>query len=81
MTNAAAPSPQLLGAINGYAQVISCLVGIIGPGGFTSLFALSADKNIWGGNLVWVATTAIAALGAVSGFLIHDPNTQGQIRV
>lgn len=81
MTNAAAPSPQLLGAINGYAQVISCLVGIIGPGGFTSLFALSVDKNVLGGNLIWIATTAVAALGAVSGFLIHDPDAQGQIQV
>lgn len=81
MTNAAAPSPQLLGAINGYAQVISCLVGIIGPGGFTSIFAVSVDKNILGGNLVWIVTTGIAALGALSGFLIHDPNSQGQIQV
>jgi len=72
LTNAAAPTPQLLGAINGYSQVIACFVGIVGPGGFTSLFAVSVDKNVLGGNLIWLVTSLVALAGAISAFAIKE---------
>ncbi|ORX41255.1 major facilitator superfamily domain-containing protein, partial [Kockovaella imperatae] len=72
MTNAAAPSRQLLGAINGYSQVLSSGVRIIGPGGSSILYAVSVSKHLLGGNLVWLVLGLTAVLGVVSGIMIRQ---------
>jgi len=58
----AAPSPSALGATNGLAQTTTSIMRCIGPTCATSLFALSVEKNILGGNLVyfilWLLTLA-----------------------
>ena len=70
MTNAAAPSRRLLGAINGYSQFIQAIVRIIGPGGASILFAVSIDKQILGGSLVWIVLGLVGVIGVFSGLLI-----------
>ncbi|CAD6583241.1 MAG: hypothetical protein TREMPRED_003505, partial [Tremellales sp. Tagirdzhanova-0007] len=70
MTNAAAPSRRLLGAINGYSQFIQAIVRIIGPGGASILFAVSIDKQILGGSLVWLVLGLVGVIGVFSGLLI-----------
>lgn len=85
MTNAAAPSRHLLGAINGkllppwndtdlsgYAAVLSSLVRVFGPGGASVLFAISINKQILAGNLVWVVFSTIGVVGVVSGIMIRS---------
>lgn len=72
MTNAAAPSRELLGAINGYSQVVQSAVRIIGPGGASILYAVSIRKHLLGGNLVWVVFIVVAVIGVVSGTLIKE---------
>ncbi|ORY23550.1 major facilitator superfamily domain-containing protein [Naematelia encephala] len=66
MTNAAAPNRHMLGAINGYAQVLSSGVRIIGPGGASILFALSINHHILGGYFVWL----VFGLVGVNTYLI-----------
>ncbi len=50
--------------------MISSFVGIIGPGGMASIFALSVDHQILSGNLVWLVLVAIAAIGTGAAFLM-----------
>ncbi|KAI9634257.1 major facilitator superfamily domain-containing protein [Dioszegia hungarica] len=71
MVNQAAPSRRSLGAINGYSQVVSSFVRTLGPGGASILFAVSIDKQIWGGNLIWVVCTATAVIGVWSGLVLR----------
>ena len=80
MTNNAAPSPQLLGALNGFSQMTSSLVGVVGPSGASSLFAVSVQQHLLGGYLVWVVIGAIAAVGAVAGWMIRDEDDQKNTR-
>ncbi|WVQ82571.1 hypothetical protein IAT38_004701 [Cryptococcus sp. DSM 104549] len=54
MVNDAAPNRRSLGAINGWSQAVSSLMRAIGPAGSSTLFALSVDKQVLGGQLVWV---------------------------
>ena len=70
MTNEAAPSRRLLGAINGYSQFIQAIVRIIGPGGASILFAVSIDKHLLGGVLIWLVLVLVAILGVVSGLML-----------
>ncbi|KAI0316454.1 MFS general substrate transporter [Amylostereum chailletii] len=50
----ASPSKRLLGATNGIAQTVTSIMRAIGPWMATSLFAFSLDKNIVGGNGVYI---------------------------
>jgi hypothetical protein len=72
MTNAAAPSRHLLGAINGYSQVLSSGVRIIGPGGASILYAVSVSKHIMGGNLIWFVIGVTTIIGVISGAVIGE---------
>ena len=49
---------------------MSSLVRIIGPGGASILFAVSVDKQIWGGNLIWVVAGFVTLLGVWSGIIM-----------
>ncbi|CAE6425017.1 unnamed protein product, partial [Rhizoctonia solani] len=51
--NSSAPSKDSLGTLNGISQTIASIIRAIGPATATSLFALSVEKNIIGGNLVY----------------------------
>lgn len=54
MVNDAAPNRRSLGAINGWSQAVSSLMRAIGPGSSSALFALSVDKRVLEGQLIWV---------------------------
>ncbi|KAF8589027.1 MFS general substrate transporter [Ramaria rubella] len=53
----AAPSRSALGATNGLAQTTTSIMRSIGPASVTSLFALSIERNVLGGNLAYVVMT------------------------
>ncbi|KAJ6577492.1 major facilitator superfamily domain-containing protein [Mycena capillaripes] len=60
----AAPSRASLGSVNGLAQMVGTVLRSIAPSFSSSLFALSAEHQIAGGNLVYFVLIAIT-LGAV----------------
>ncbi|KAF8589028.1 MFS general substrate transporter [Ramaria rubella] len=57
----AAPSRSAAGATNGLAQTTTSIMRSIGPASATSLFALSIERNVLGGNLVYVMMTLLTA--------------------
>ena len=50
----AAPNKQSLGSTNGLSQSLTSTARAIGPALTTSLFAVSKQYNILGGNMVYV---------------------------
>ncbi|KZT54501.1 MFS general substrate transporter [Calocera cornea HHB12733] len=61
----AAPSKAAMGATYGLAQMVTASARVVGPWGVSALFALSAEKRLLGGHLIWAAmagTSAIAVL-------------------
>jgi hypothetical protein len=78
MTNNAAPRPELLGTLNGFSQMTSSVVGVVGPGSANSLFAVSIEKHLLGGHLIWVVFGGVAAIGAAAAYLIEDEKEQGE---
>ncbi|GAB1519007.1 hypothetical protein RhiTH_002072 [Rhizoctonia solani] len=54
MVNDASPSAEALSLINGISQISIVLPQAISPALANSLFAVSVDKHLLGGNLVWV---------------------------
>jgi len=62
VTNAS-PSRSCLGAVNGCAQTAASLMRAIGPASTTALFAVSVEKNLMGGKLVFVILLALVAVG------------------
>ncbi|KAI0058969.1 MFS general substrate transporter [Artomyces pyxidatus] len=58
----ASPNKRSLGATNGLAQTFISVQRAIGPTMSTSLFALSLQKNIMGGNFVYAVLIGIALL-------------------
>ncbi|KAJ7236253.1 major facilitator superfamily multidrug-resistance, DHA1 sub-family [Mycena haematopus] len=60
----AAPSRASLGSVNGLSQMVGTVLRSIAPSFSSSLFALSAEHQIAGGNLVYIVLV-IATLGAV----------------
>ncbi|KAI0058970.1 MFS general substrate transporter [Artomyces pyxidatus] len=58
----ASPNKRSLGATNGLAQTLISVQRAIGPAISTSLFAFSLQKNIMGGNFVYVVLIGIALL-------------------
>ena len=48
------------------AQVVASAMRAVGPGAATTLFALSVDQHILGGNLIWVCLTLCAVCGAMA---------------
>jgi hypothetical protein len=63
---ASAPSRNSLGAVNGIAQTGVSAMRAVGPACATSFFALSVEKNLLGGNLIYV----ILALTTLVGFAV-----------
>ncbi|KAH8915985.1 MFS general substrate transporter [Atractiella rhizophila] len=78
LVNAAAPSPSLLGTMNGIAQSVASGMRALGPAASTSLFALSVQKNVMDGKLVWVVFSTIAAGAFGTSWLLHDERTDDE---
>lgn len=60
----AAPSRASLGSVNGLAQMVGTVFRSLAPSFSSSLFALSAEHQLAGGNLVYIVL-GVATLGAV----------------
>ena len=57
------PNKSSLGAINGLAQSLACVARGLAPTAFSSLFALSLQWKVAGGNLVYL----VAVAGTIAG--------------
>ncbi|KAH7884692.1 MFS general substrate transporter [Phlebopus sp. FC_14] len=75
-TTRAAPNKQSLGTTNGLSQTLTSIARAIGPAVATSLFAVSKEKNVLGGNLVYVIlamlTTGLVLLSRLLPDLTDD---------
>lgn len=72
LINASAPSPQLLGTLNGMSQMLSSLVRSAGLAIGPALFAVSKQKNLLGGQAVWVFMV-VSSLGlSGTSWLVSD---------
>lgn len=60
-----APNRQSLGTTNGIGQLLASIVRAIGPATFTSLFAVSIERNWLGGFSVYII------LGVASVLALH----------
>lgn len=72
LINASAPSPQLLGTLNGIAQMLSSLVRSAGLAIGPALFAVSKQKNLLGGQAVWVFMVASSLCVSGTSWLVSD---------
>ncbi|KAF8267053.1 major facilitator superfamily domain-containing protein [Lactarius quietus] len=61
--SSAAPNKRSLGATNGIAQMMLSMQRTVGPAAAASLFAFSLEKNILGGNFVYVVLLGIVLAG------------------
>ncbi|KAJ1311924.1 hypothetical protein OPQ81_010384 [Rhizoctonia solani] len=61
--NNSAPSKDALGTLNGISQTTISITKMIGRVTATSLFSLSVERNILGGNLVYAFFVSIGCLG------------------
>lgn len=68
----AAPSRELLGSLNGVAQMLASLCRALGPLAASSLFALSKERRWLGGNLVWYVMVVMACVSAAATWLLVD---------
>jgi hypothetical protein len=57
---ASAPTNTILGAINGLGQTSASTARAVGPALATSLFAMSKERNLLGGNAVYVILIMLA---------------------
>ncbi|KAH7335700.1 major facilitator superfamily domain-containing protein [Rhizoctonia solani] len=77
LVNRSSPSRRSLGAVNGLAQMVASASRALGPAAATSLFAISVQKNLLGGNLVWFVLAAVGVLGVMAACNIpNDRPTQ-----
>ncbi|KIO26760.1 hypothetical protein M407DRAFT_234206 [Tulasnella calospora MUT 4182] len=60
----AMPDPESVGALYGLATAASCLGEGTAPAFVSSLFALSVDKHLLGGNLVWIVMAGLGIFAA-----------------
>ncbi|KAG6853283.1 hypothetical protein C0991_005505 [Blastosporella zonata] len=65
-----APNRASLGATNGMGQAVGCVARSIGPSVASSLFSLSLERNLFGGNLVYMVLVGFALLGLRVTFLL-----------
>ncbi|KDQ13841.1 hypothetical protein BOTBODRAFT_33279 [Botryobasidium botryosum FD-172 SS1] len=75
MINDAAPDAQTLSAINAASQIATILPQAIAPISITSLFAISIESNVAGGNMVWVAMFALNCVVAIHSYTLRKPST------
>jgi hypothetical protein len=57
---ASAPTNTVLGAINGLGQTSASAARAVGPALATSLFAVSKERDLLGGNAVYVVLIMLA---------------------
>ncbi|KZT38806.1 MFS general substrate transporter [Sistotremastrum suecicum HHB10207 ss-3] len=67
-----APSSSALGATNGLAQTTASIARAIGPESATSLFAISVEKDLLGGRLVYVVLLVLVGLGLVASLGLKE---------
>lgn len=72
MVNDAAPNRRSLGAINGWSQAVSSLMRAIGPGTSSALFALSVDKHVLNGQLIWIVISALSVVNALAALMLKN---------
>ena len=65
-----APSREALGATNGLAQTVASTMRAMSPVSTASLFAVSTEKNVSGGYMVYWILMAIVAMGIGASFLL-----------
>jgi len=66
----ATPTPAALGTTNGLAQTMSSFTRTIGPACVTSLYAISREYKLLGGQLVYIVLTLVTAVMFSASFLL-----------
>ncbi|KIO21446.1 hypothetical protein M407DRAFT_15815 [Tulasnella calospora MUT 4182] len=72
MVKSAVPNQQSLGSTFGLAQSVACIARAAGPAFASSVFAISVDKNILGGNFVWVVLLLVALCGVAATSRVEE---------
>ncbi|EJT97732.1 MFS general substrate transporter [Dacryopinax primogenitus] len=67
----AAPSRAGMGSTYGMSQMVTSFARTIGPWGVSSLFAFSAEHNLLGGNLIWLAMACVSAVAVVQSLRVE----------
>lgn len=57
----AVPNRYSLGAMNGLSQTTNSIARAFGPAAFSSMFAFSKERNILGGNLIYLNLLILAS--------------------
>ncbi|KAI0088075.1 major facilitator superfamily domain-containing protein [Irpex rosettiformis] len=73
-----APSRAALGATNGLAQMVASTMRAMAPVGTASLFAVSTEKNISGGFMVYWILIAVVTVGIGVSFLLPSQLLEGE---
>ncbi|KAG9058254.1 hypothetical protein FS842_011134 [Serendipita sp. 407] len=74
LVKAAAPDKEMLGSTFGVSQTIACIARAIGPILASSLFAASVDRQILGGNAVWLVMASIGLWGFLQARSLYCHN-------
>ncbi|KAF8896549.1 major facilitator superfamily multidrug-resistance, DHA1 sub-family [Infundibulicybe gibba] len=64
------PSPDSMGAMNGLAQTLACTMRTLAPSIASSLFSISLERNLAGGNLVYIILLGINLIGIRASFML-----------
>ena len=75
LVNAAAPSRAALGTTNGLAQSLASLSRAIAPASASVIFAVSVDKGVAGGYLIWIVLVALSLAAIGTSWLLDDTPT------
>lgn len=73
------PKP-VLGSINGIVQMTGCTMRTIGPVFASSLFSVSLEKRLMGGNFVYVVLYAVVVVGIRSSLSLPQRNRKSASR-
>lgn len=65
-----APNRASVGATNGLAQAVGCAMRSIAPSAASSLFSISLERQLAGGNMVYIVIMGICILGLRSALLL-----------
>ena len=65
-----APCQSALGSVIGLAQAVGCLARSFAPSAASSLFAVSLQRNLAGGNAVYYILMGIATIGIRFSFML-----------
>ena len=69
---ASSPSRDSLGAVNGLAQTATSVMRMLGPASTTSFFAFCVEKNLLGGNLIYLVLILLTIVGFAAAQLLPD---------